>query len=31
MIVLLAWVWVGAPFRYGLVSLILKIPALFGG
>jgi hypothetical protein len=30
-LVLPAWVWVGAPFLYGLVSLVLKIPALFGG
>jgi hypothetical protein len=23
------WVWVGVPFCYGLVQLVLKIPALF--
>lgn len=27
----LAWVWVGVPFAYGLYSLVVKIPALFGG
>lgn len=26
----LAWVWVGVPFGYGLYELMLKIPALFG-
>ncbi|MFP5022194.1 MFS transporter small subunit [Pseudonocardia phyllosphaerae] len=26
----LAWVWVGVPFAYGLYQLVLKIPALFG-
>lgn len=26
----LAWIWVLVPFGYGLVQLILKIPALFG-
>ncbi|MEU4376432.1 MFS transporter small subunit [Pseudonocardia alni] len=26
----LAWVWVGVPFAYGLYELVLKIPALFG-
>ena len=25
-----AWLWVGIPFAYGLVQLIAKIPALFG-
>lgn len=24
-----AWLWVGLPFLYGLVQLIVKIPALF--
>jgi len=23
------WLWVGAPFAYGLYELIAKIPALF--
>jgi hypothetical protein len=27
----LAWVWVVVPFLYGLYSLVIKIPALFGG
>jgi hypothetical protein len=26
----LAWVWVSAPFAYGLYQLVIKIPALFG-
>ncbi|OLL73307.1 Oxalate/formate antiporter [Pseudonocardia sp. Ae168_Ps1] len=26
----LAWIWVGVPFAYGLYELVLKIPALFG-
>ena len=26
----LAWVWVVVPFLYGLYSLVIKIPALFG-
>ncbi|MFP5071519.1 hypothetical protein ACLFMI_17885 [Pseudonocardia nantongensis] len=26
----LAWLWVGIPFGYGLYELLLKIPALFG-
>ena len=25
----IAWLWVGIPFAYGLVQLIAKIPALF--
>jgi hypothetical protein len=25
-----AWGWLVVPFTYGLVNLILKIPALFG-
>ena len=24
-----AWLWVGLPFAYGLVQLVAKIPALF--
>jgi hypothetical protein len=27
----MGWVWVGAPFCYGIVQLIIKIPALFTG
>ncbi|MBS1693371.1 MAG: hypothetical protein JST91_14235 [Actinobacteria bacterium] len=27
----IGWLWVGIPFLYGLVQLILKIPALFTG
>ncbi len=27
----LGWLWVGVPFAYGLVQLVLKIPALFTG
>jgi hypothetical protein len=30
-LVVVAWLWVGIPFLYGLVQLIMKIPALFGG
>jgi hypothetical protein len=30
-LVVLAWVWVAAPFLYGLVALLLKIPAVFSG
>ena len=29
-VAVLAWLWVGIPFAYGLVQLIAKIPALFG-
>jgi hypothetical protein len=25
------WIWVGVPFCYGLVQLVLKIPGLFSG
>jgi hypothetical protein len=25
----IGWLWVGVPFCYGLVQLVLKIPALF--
>ena len=24
-----AWLWVGIPFAYGLIQLLAKIPALF--
>jgi hypothetical protein len=27
----IGWIWVGTPFCYGLVQLVLKIPALFTG
>lgn len=27
----IGWLWVGIPFCYGLVQLVLKIPALFTG
>jgi hypothetical protein len=27
----LAWLWVGAPFAYGVYQLILKVVQLFGG
>jgi hypothetical protein len=26
---IIGWLWVGIPFCYGLVQLVLKIPALF--
>lgn len=26
----LAWLWVLAPFGYGVYELVIKIPALFG-
>lgn len=25
------WLWVAAPFTYGLYQLVVKIPALFSG
>ena len=25
---MVSWLWVGAPFAYGLYELVLKIPAL---
>ena len=25
----LAWLWVGIPFVYGVIMLVLKLPALF--
>jgi hypothetical protein len=27
----MGWVWVGAPFCYGIVQLMIKIPALVTG
>ncbi|GAA4554146.1 MFS transporter small subunit [Pseudonocardia xishanensis] len=30
-LVVVAWLWVGLPFLYGLWQLVIKIPALFGG
>lgn len=30
-LVVLAWLWVVVPFGYGLYSLVVRIPALFGG
>ncbi|MGU3500305.1 MFS transporter small subunit [Mycobacterium sp. C31M] len=27
----IGWLWVGIPLCYGLVQLVLKIPALFTG
>lgn len=27
----IGWLWIGIPFCYGLVQLVLKIPALFTG
>ena len=27
----IGWIWVGAPFCYGLVQLVVKIPAVFTG
>ncbi|MCW0214686.1 MAG: hypothetical protein OJJ54_15105 [Pseudonocardia sp.] len=29
-LVVIAWLWVLVPFLYGLYSLVVKIPALFG-
>ncbi|TCK21029.1 MFS transporter small subunit [Pseudonocardia endophytica] len=29
-IAIVAWLWVGVPFAWGLYELIIKIPALFG-
>ena len=26
---IVAWLWVGLPFLYGVYSLLLKVPALF--
>ncbi|WP_276320586.1 MFS transporter small subunit [Amycolatopsis suaedae] len=30
-LLLLAWVWVGVPFLYGVYQLVLKVAQLFGG
>jgi hypothetical protein len=27
----IGWLWIGIPFCYGIVQLVLKIPALFTG
>jgi hypothetical protein len=29
-LMVLAWLWVLAPFGYGVYELLVKIPALFG-
>jgi hypothetical protein len=29
-LMVLAWLWVLAPFGYGVYELVVKIPALFG-
>lgn len=29
-LLVLAWLWVAVPFAYGLYSLVVRIPALFG-
>ncbi|MGH3529146.1 MAG: MFS transporter small subunit [Pseudonocardiaceae bacterium] len=29
-LMVLAWIWVLAPFGYGVYELVAKIPALFG-
>lgn len=29
-LLVLAWLWVAVPFAYGLYSLLIRIPALFG-
>ncbi len=29
-LLVLAWLWVAVPFAYGLYSLVIRIPALFG-
>ncbi|MDN5920127.1 MAG: hypothetical protein L0I76_34345 [Pseudonocardia sp.] len=28
-LLVLAWLWVLVPFLYGLIALLLKVPALF--
>jgi hypothetical protein len=28
---IVGWLWIGIPFCYGIVALVLKIPALFTG
>jgi hypothetical protein len=30
-LLVLAWLWVGVPFAYGVYELILKVVQLFGG
>lgn len=30
-LMVLAWLWVGLPFAYGVYQLILKVIQLFGG
>lgn len=30
-LLVLAWLWVGVPFVYGVYELILKVVQLFGG
>ena len=30
-VTVLAWLWVGLPFLYGVYALVIKLPALFGG
>ncbi|MDT5328549.1 MAG: hypothetical protein QOF25_5701 [Mycobacterium sp.] len=27
----IGWIWVGVPFCYGLLQLVVKIPAVFTG
>lgn len=31
LVMALAWLWVGAPFVYGVYQLVLKVVQLFGG
>ncbi|MEC3979101.1 MFS transporter small subunit [Amycolatopsis sp. H20-H5] len=30
-LMVLAWLWVGLPFLYGVYELVLKVVQLFGG
>jgi len=30
LLMVVAWLWVGVPFAYGLWQLLIKLPALFG-
>jgi len=30
-VMIIAWLWVGLPFAYGVYQLILKVIQLFGG
>ncbi|WP_020666320.1 MFS transporter small subunit [Amycolatopsis nigrescens] len=30
-LMVLAWLWVGVPFAYGVYELVLKVTQLFGG